>query len=391
MNTATGHVADTAAPSPRHATHTATAGGGLDRAVTIGLIAVGGVVAFLAMAGQVGFAEWADITGPTRFAVPFMTDVSTLLFFALGLQAAGRGQSPWIFWTLGTAVQGFSIYTNVAHAGHRAGLVYGGASAVGLLFLFAKMVISYRTYRRTIDMSGLGGLWWSNPRRAFRSVLVRQRVRGMYAPDGSIRDLTTTEALSLAETWCAVFDDLKGPADNRVKRSLRSRQAWRFVLAEAGAPVAKLPGYVEIERVYGVDRAVELPPARPAPAQRVAEEEEEAMTVPTAFEHAPKSAPVSGPPARPSAALIEDTATFAKLTTAHADRINMLQEHYDRVGGYEGAWLRVDDDDVKAWPTKEVPIEDTIRGITGTGNRNYCYEIRRTFLAIKADALAART
>lgn len=210
------------------------------------------VVTFLAATGQVDFAEWASITDWRKYLVPAGLELAAIVLLLVGYIRGLRGRSPLPCWLGAAALGGFAVYTNVAHAGPRAGLLFGGFSAVALILWFVKLAYQYQDHRERTGQGSpptpnFGALWLLNPRLAWRGLLVAKRLQ-----------LSKVEpALQLAEVWIAVFDDAKraGVNGQRIKVRLRRRTAWRTVMASAGHPVADLPSHAEVQSVTVVDRA----------------------------------------------------------------------------------------------------------------------------------------
>ena len=127
------------------------------------------VATILAASGQVEFARWAGITDIRAYAVPAVLELVAVAFLLIGYRRARRGDSPAALWLLAAVVGGFAVYTNVAHSGGRAGLIYGAASAITMILWFVKLRDDYRHFQRqtgqaTRPRPKLGALWLVAPR-----------------------------------------------------------------------------------------------------------------------------------------------------------------------------------------------------------------------------------
>lgn len=207
------------------------------------------VGSLMAANGQLGFATWAGVHGLARYGVPIILDVFSVVLLLLGYRQGRRRRSPWPLWLLGMGVAGFSIYTNVVHAGDRAGLVYGAASAASLIAWLVKLWVDLKHYLERIGhippgRPKFGKLALVAPRVALHcwTITVRRRV-----VDGDL-------AVTCAETWIVVRDDTYaklrelgmkwGPA-----RRLAVRTAWRQVFEMTGGPTIAIPRAATVETV----------------------------------------------------------------------------------------------------------------------------------------------
>ena len=195
--------------------------------------ALAAIATILAASGQVEFARWAGITDIRAFAVPAVLELVAVAFLLLGYRRARRGDSAGALWFLAAIVGGFAVYTNVAHSGGRAGLVFGAASALALILWFVKLRDDYRHFQRetgqaTRPRPKLGALWAVAPRLAARAWVIAARRRIS----------TVDEAVGYAEVWRAVYEDSRTA---KVRRRLARRTAWRSVAEVAGGVVAELP------------------------------------------------------------------------------------------------------------------------------------------------------
>lgn len=209
------------------------------------------VVTYLAATGQVEFAEWAGITDHRKYLVPASLDLVAACFLLVGYVQGRRGNSPALMWSLAALVGAVAVYTNVEHAGERAGLLYGGFSAVAIVLWFVKLYYQYRAHRRDTGQAGaptpnFGSLWLLNPRLAMRGLLVAKR----------LQIAEVDPALRYAEVWIAVYDDAKRGHNtgSRIGQRKRRRTAWRSVHVSAGHPVADLPSSAEVPTVSVIDR-----------------------------------------------------------------------------------------------------------------------------------------
>ncbi|MDI6101895.1 hypothetical protein QLQ12_25070 [Actinoplanes sp. NEAU-A12] len=106
---------------------------------------VAGVAGFLAAYGQVRFAEWAGVTGGERFLVPGILEPAVVVLLLLANRRVKRRRDGHPAKPIGkllalaAVLGGFAVYTNVVHAGGRAGLVFGAATVVGLILWWVKL------------------------------------------------------------------------------------------------------------------------------------------------------------------------------------------------------------------------------------------------------------
>ena len=223
--------------------------------------ALAGITTVLAASGQVEFARWAGITDLRAYAVPAVLELVAVAFLLIGYRRARRGDSPAALWLLAAVVGAFAVYTNVAHSGERAGLVFGAASALALILWFVKLRDDYRQFQRhtgqaTRPRPKLGAaLWLVAPRLATRAWVIAARRRIS----------TVDESVGYAEVWRAVYEDARTAG---VRRRLARRTAWRSVAEVAGGMWAELPRTAEVAAVSVVRRAQQSDgpsPAQPPP------------------------------------------------------------------------------------------------------------------------------
>lgn len=116
-----------------------------DVALDLASWTVAGVAGFLAAYGQVKFAAWAGVTGNMRFLVPGILEPSVVVLLLLANRRVKRRRAGFPAKPIGkllmlAAVLGaFAVYTNVVHAGGKAGLVFGAATVVGLILWWVKL------------------------------------------------------------------------------------------------------------------------------------------------------------------------------------------------------------------------------------------------------------
>lgn len=207
------------------------------------------VASLMTSVGQVGFARWAGLTGLVVFGVPVILDMFDVVLLLLGYRQGRRKRSPYPLWILAAIVAGFGFYTNVVHAGHRAGLVFGAASAVTFISWLVKLRIDLTKYLVLIKhippgRPKFGKLALVAPRVALHAwtVTVRRRVT-----DGDT-------AVECAETWIVVHDDTlvalrTSGKRRRISRRLAKRTAWRTVFAMTGGPSIAMPRSAVVETV----------------------------------------------------------------------------------------------------------------------------------------------
>jgi hypothetical protein len=221
-----------------------------------------GVATVLAASGQVEFARWAGINDMRAYAVPAVLELVAVAFLLIGYRRARRGDSAVTLWLLAAAVGAFAVYTNVVHSGGRAGLVFGGASAITMVLWFVKLRDDYRHFQRhtgqaTRPRPKLGALWLVAPRLSTRAWVVATRRRIS----------TVDEAVGYAEVWRAVYEDARTA---KVGRRLARRTAWRSVAEAAGGVWAELPRTAEIAAVQVLNRPSPPPDPHGAIAAREA-------------------------------------------------------------------------------------------------------------------------
>ncbi|MEV7624254.1 DUF2637 domain-containing protein [Actinoplanes sp. NPDC089786] len=192
---------------------------------------VAGIAGFLAAYGQVKFAQWAGVTGTTRFMVPGILEPSVVVLLLLanrrvrrrlaGLPAKPIGK----ILTLAGLLGGFAVYTNVVHAGGRLGLVFGAATVVGLILWWVKLQDdaapevwddapqSKRLSRRTSRYRLLR--WLILPGQTRRAWLI--------SLDHSITDAEA--GLDLARRWRRAYDEARKAKRSR-RDARRAATAW---------------------------------------------------------------------------------------------------------------------------------------------------------------------
>lgn len=210
------------------------------------------VVTFLALSGQVEFAEWAGITDGRKYLVPAGLELSAVGFLLVGYRRARRGFSPLGMWALAAAVGGFAVWTNVVHAGDRAGPIFGAFTVVALLLWFVKFRDDYAKHQQ--DTGQATGrrpkfgwrMWATAPRLTCRSWLIATRLQ--------VSEVST--AVMYAELWRAVH---RGKATTGRSPRERRAAAWRQVMVAADHPVADIPTVAEVTTVQLIDRPVPEP------------------------------------------------------------------------------------------------------------------------------------
>lgn len=242
----------------------------LRRLTSTVVLALSIITTVVAATGQYGLARWAGIHDPRSLVIPAGFEFTAVAFILMGYLRARAGHSPWPLWSLAIVVGVVSFYTNVVHAGPRAGMIFGFMSLVSLLLWFIKLGQDYRRYLKENDRTGLGKLWIFFPRIALRAVLIKQRLR---------RVEKTSELLAFADLWIAVYDDAKGEQMPDAKpdkkgrvpvltRKMRARTAWRLVMVSANHAVADLPTSAEVQRINVIGRPLPAAP-EPEPPVRV--------------------------------------------------------------------------------------------------------------------------
>ncbi|MEU4164544.1 hypothetical protein [Actinoplanes sp. NPDC026670] len=203
---------------------------GRDLALDVASWTVAGVAGYLAAYGQVKFAEWAGVHDATKYLVPGILEPSVVVLLLLanrrvrrrraGLPAKPVGK----ILTLAAVLGGFAVYTNVVHAGGRAGLVFGAATVVGLILWWVKLQDdaapddwddqprTARLSRRTSRYRLLR--WVILPRQTRRAWLI--------SLDHSIAD--AEQGLDLARRWRRAYDANRAAGSpRRVARRIASQ------------------------------------------------------------------------------------------------------------------------------------------------------------------------
>lgn len=201
---------------------------------------------FLAAAGQIAFARWAHILDWKAYLVPGILEPSVVVLLLLANRrvqkaVAGLPTKPiGKLLALAALLGGFAIYTNVVHAPDGSGLVFGAATAIGLMLWWVKLQDgagaeliqeapqSKRISRRT---SGYRLMRWV--------ILPAQTTRAwLISLDHSVDDAEI--GLDLARRWRRDYEDFRalknGPI---VARRHASRQVERHA-AEIAAKRAAL-------------------------------------------------------------------------------------------------------------------------------------------------------
>lgn len=204
---------------------------GRDLALDVASWTVAGVAGYLAAYGQVKFAEWAGVTDATKFLVPGILEPSVVVLLLLAnrrvrRRRAGRAAKPvGKILALAAVLGGFAVYTNVVHAGGRAGLVFGAATVVGLILWWVKLQDdaapddwddqprSARVSRRTARYRALR--WLILPSQTRRAWLI--------SLDHSIAD--AEQGLDLARRWRRAYDESRKTKVSR-RGARRMATAW---------------------------------------------------------------------------------------------------------------------------------------------------------------------
>lgn len=261
-------------------------------AVNIVVWTLSAIATYVAARGQVAHAKRKGVDDPwLAWMFPASLELTAIAFMLLGYIQARRGKSPWPLWAVAAGFGAWAVHLQVED-GAEVGELFAVASVSALALWFAKLTIDFRQYLADTDRAGLGLLWVVNPRLAWRTTLIKARMRRVH---------NTSTHIQLAELWIAVFDDSATTNDGqgkagKVSKKLRRRAAWRTVMVSAGHPIAELPSMASIERVTVIDRPAPTfvpPPVEPAPVPVASEH------VATAEElHALVHGPAVPPPAR---------------------------------------------------------------------------------------------
>jgi len=300
-----------------------------------------GVATALAASGQVEFARWAGITDLRAYAVPAVLELVAVAFLLIGYRRARRGDSAATLWLLAAGVGAFAVYTNIVHSGGRAGLVFGGASAITMVLWFVKLRDDYRQFQRhtgqaTRPRPKLGALWLVAPRLSTRAWVVATRRRIS----------TVDDAVGYAEVWRAVYEDARAA---KVGRRLARRTAWRSVAEVAGGVWAELPRTAEIAAVQVLNRATPPPDPTDAIASR------EASGAIGAAPAGPGHTPYVRGPARPATPMANSVAIASGGTDTEPgslrDRVHAFLDSQYKVDGEIDIW-DVDDPNL-LWSTAD--------------------------------------
>ena len=210
-----------------------------DVALDLASWTVAGVAGFLAAYGQIRFAEWAGVTGSMRYLVPGILEPSVVVLLLLAnrrvkRRRAGHPAKPiGKLLALAATLGGFAVYTNVVHAGGKAGLVFGAATVVGLILWWVKLQddaapddwddapTSKRLSRRTSSYRLLR--WVILPGQTRRAWLI--------SLDHSIADAET--GLDLARRWRRAYDQSReAKVSRRLARRHASQQIDAYLLGQ---------------------------------------------------------------------------------------------------------------------------------------------------------------
>lgn len=298
----------------------------------------------MAGTGQLGFAAWAGITGPAAYGVPIILDVFDVILLLIGYRQGRRRRSPWPWWAGAAIVGGFSVYTNVVHAGHRAGLIYGAASAVSLISWGVKLWVDLQHYLVRIGhippgRPKFGKLLLVAPRVAVRAwaVTVRRRITS--------GDL----AVECAETWMVVYQDTRAALRRAGKsrtaaRRLAKRTALQQLFAMTHGRAFVVPAAAEVQTVAiamrstddraepVTDRPTDAPTDRPALAGQSATDRPTGVDVDRSPTVAPTAdRPTVAPTDRPALAASTGRRSAGRAdraAAALAENIALLRKQY---------------------------------------------------------------
>lgn len=229
-------------------------------AINIVIWALSGIATYIAAKGQIKHAEKTGVTDHLKYLFPAALEFTAIGFLLLGYARARQGKNPWPLWAPAIGFGAWAVKLQLDNGGD-AGKLFATTTVAALGLWFVKLAGDYRSYLADKDEGGLGWLWITNPRLAFRTTLVKARMR---------RIRNTSTHIQLAELWIAVYDDSATAQDGKggtvkVKGRLRRRQAWRVVMVSAGHPIADLPSMASIDRVSVIDRPAPTFVAEPEP------------------------------------------------------------------------------------------------------------------------------
>lgn len=213
-----------------------------DVALDIASWVVALIAGFLAAAGQIEFAHWANVLDWKAYLVPGILEPSVVVLLLLANRrvqkaVAGLPTKPiGKLLALAALLGGFAVYTNVVHAPDGSGLVFGAATIIGLILWWVKLQDtagaeliedaphSKRISRRTARYRPMR--WVILPAQTTRAWLI--------SLDHSVDDAEI--GLDLARSWRRDFEDARtemklGPirarrhASRQVKEHLAERVA----------------------------------------------------------------------------------------------------------------------------------------------------------------------
>lgn len=353
------------------------------------------IVGVMASVGQVLFAKtqgavkmiWIGKVDITPYFAPAVFDVAVSVLFALGMSAAYKNRSPWLYWISGFALGSFSIFTNTRHQG---ALLFAGASGVLMLVWFLKLYGQYvdleiAASRRAAAKPKLilSGLMLAAPRTAIRAQIISTR-KDLPARVAQLnaagRPTTERElAIRLADLYITLFDDLKAvrlrefaAKKERKEKAGRKRDAkraarltaWREIDRRLGLEVVDLNG-IELGEVTYLKPAPEPEPAPVAPARanpaapRPATAEVLKRTVPLKVTTAAPTSPAPGTPSLD----IDKLPGLPRITDPDLrERVIRDVHHVATI---------ITHDDLKDWFTRPEKIEKPdiklATGMTGSG------------------------
>lgn len=346
-------VPGSAAPAKDPSTRTARMAD-LRRTAVIGSVVFAATV--IASDGQIGVWAWSglDSGDPRRFLIPFLADIAVYAWLMIA-EGALRANMPYrIFVFLAAVSSSFAVFLNVQHAPFRQALIYGAASTLCALLIFADFMIRFHkiqvekkkkagTRPSTIGFSSLSQplldlrAWRITVRRpevttvddarkladeftwVLQDSIAQLRQTRRTVIDGRARIAAREQAGTISDDEAANLRAQLPTWPRKIRRTAR-RTAWLHVSRRAGAETI-VPKAVQLAEVTVAAPPVALPapaavaslPAGPPPAAR----------------RVRASATVAQPALPRSRTVADITTQIDRTWLATYDRhIRLVQDHY---------------------------------------------------------------
>lgn len=223
------------------------------------IITISIVAALMSMDGTMRGWTWAglDKDDPLRFGMPFIAELSFLMWLLIAEVAIRAQRSPYPWWAIALVNAAGIVLLNTAFGGdrphpYREAAIFGVASAVSLAGAFAKFYLRYvaSEVHKGLRSGAKPKLLLSvqvieQPKLRWRAHLIVSRVgsKVVVGEDGTAKrePLTVDEAIGLADLWQQVYQDYMAPKPDGTKgdKELAKRTAWTAVKKECGVKVYK--------------------------------------------------------------------------------------------------------------------------------------------------------